>query len=129
MPDQPRPGDQPLPIPNDGPGMHDLVIADWREKDGTIWPSIIREMEARRDVGLERYGQPLQANNGRVALRDLIEELLDAAVYARQVHEEATEGEIVVVADLIASSIDTAISLTQLLRTLAGAVYPWPVTA
>ena len=27
MTDLPRPGDQPLPVPTDGPGMHDLVIA------------------------------------------------------------------------------------------------------
>jgi hypothetical protein len=27
-PEEPRPGDQPPPVPNDGPSMHDLVIAD-----------------------------------------------------------------------------------------------------
>lgn len=118
----PRPGDQPLPVPNDSPGMHDLVIADWRELDGAIWPSIIREMQARRDVGLQRYGQPLQAGNGRDALRDLLEEVLDAAVYARQVRTEATAEETIAVVEVIENQLRRAVSFTQLLRILTGAV-------
>lgn len=117
-----RPGDQPLPTPANGPGMHDLVIADLREQAGTIWPSIIREMEARRDVGLQRYGQPLQAGNGRDALRDLIEECLDGLVYARQVRVEATEAHITHVAELIEKSLRQAAVFTQLLRMVAGSV-------
>lgn len=64
-----RPGDQPLPVPNGGPDIQSMVIAD---------------IEARREVGIERYGTALQPNNGRDALRDAYEEALDLACYLRQ---------------------------------------------
>lgn len=68
-----REGDQQLPVPNDSPDIQSLVIAD---------------IEARRQVGIERYGTALQAHNGRDALRDLYEELIDGAMYTRQVMVE-----------------------------------------
>lgn len=68
-----RPGDQPLPVPNDNPGVHSMLIAD---------------IEARRDLGIKRYGVALQAGNGRDALRDAYEEALDLSVYLRQAIEE-----------------------------------------
>lgn len=48
--------------------MQDMVIAD---------------LEARKAIGLERYGTLLYPNNGRDMLQDVYEELLDAAVYMR----------------------------------------------
>lgn len=63
-----RAEDQPLPIPNDLPSMHDLVI---------------RDILARKNLGLRRYGTVLQPFNGRSYLRDVYEELLDAAAYCR----------------------------------------------
>lgn len=68
-----RPGDQQLPVRNDNPEIHKLVTAD---------------IEARRQLGISRYGMPLQAGNGRDALQDLYEELLDACAYIRQVIAE-----------------------------------------
>ena len=65
--------DQPAPVPNDRPDIWALVLADMAE---------------RRRVGIERYGTPLQPGNGRDALVDLYQELLDAVVYARQYIEE-----------------------------------------
>ncbi len=66
--------DQPLPIPNDGPSMHDLVIDD---------------IASRKALGLRRYGSLLQPHNGRRALRDAYDEILDLAVYLRQhLHEQ-----------------------------------------
>lgn len=64
-----RPGDQPLPIHNDFGAVQDEVIAD---------------IEARKAVGLERYGTLLQPFNGRDSYRDAYEEALDLAVYLRQ---------------------------------------------
>ena len=65
-----REGDsQPLPKLNDLPDIQSMVIAD---------------IEARRQVGIERYGTALQPNNGRNALQDLYEELVDAAMYIKQ---------------------------------------------
>jgi hypothetical protein len=61
--------DQPAPITNSLPAVWDLVIAD---------------MQARDQVGRERYGTPLQPFNGRDALVDAYQEALDLAVYLRQ---------------------------------------------
>lgn len=61
--------EQPMPVPNTGPIIQDLVIGDMRD---------------RLAVGIERYGTGLQPHNGRDGLRDLYEELLDAATYTRQ---------------------------------------------
>lgn len=65
---------QPAPKSNDRPAVWDLVIAD---------------MKARDQVGRQRYGTPLQPFNGRKALIDLYQELLDAVVYCRQAIYEA----------------------------------------
>lgn len=64
---------QPTPKHNDSTPIWDLVIDDMRKRDQT---------------GRERYGTPLQANNGRDALQDAYEEALDLAVYLRQAIEE-----------------------------------------
>lgn len=64
---------QPAPAPNDGPSMHDLVIAD---------------MASRKEFGLRKYQSLLQAHNGRDALQDAYEESLDLVVYLRQEIEE-----------------------------------------
>jgi hypothetical protein len=68
---------EPPPVHVEGsPSMHDLVIAD---------------MEARKQFGLKKYGTILQANNGRNALKDAYEEVLDLAVYLRQrLYEDTT---------------------------------------
>jgi hypothetical protein len=80
-----RSGDQPLPVPNDGPSMHDLVCADlesgWTHR---LTSEVAADLQARKQLGLDRYGSLLQAGNGRDALLDLYEELEDSAVYAKQ---------------------------------------------
>jgi hypothetical protein len=93
-----RPEDQPLPKPGAGPSMHDLVCDDIRERWASgmlgrapVAPSIdavTASLQERKRLGLERYGEPLRAGNGRDALRDLREEIEDAVVYCRQVIEE-----------------------------------------
>lgn len=65
--------DQPPPEPNGSRPVWELVVEDMRERDR---------------VGRERYGVPLQANNGRDALVDGYQECLDMAVYLRQAIEE-----------------------------------------
>lgn len=68
-----REGDQPLPVINDHPDIQSQVIAD---------------IEARRELGIRRYGTALQPHNGRDALRDAYEEALDLAIYLKQVMVE-----------------------------------------
>jgi hypothetical protein len=65
--------EQPPPLPNKGAPVWELVIADMMQRD---------------HVGRQRYGMPLQANNGRDALVDAYQEALDLVVYLRQVIEE-----------------------------------------
>jgi hypothetical protein len=64
---------QPDPIENDLVEIADLVLIDMAE---------------RKRIGMERYGVPLQPFNGRSALWDAYEEVLDLAVYLRQQIEE-----------------------------------------
>lgn len=65
---------EPMPVPDPTRGnVQDLVIAD---------------IEERKRVGIARYGTPLQTFNGRDAMVDLYQELLDACMYVRQIIEE-----------------------------------------
>ena len=50
--------------------------------------SLCDALAARADLGVARYGTPLLTHNGRDAIRDLREELLDAIMYATQAHLE-----------------------------------------
>lgn len=46
---------------------------------------VLADIKARVRLGKKRYGTVLQTNNGRSALWDLYQELLDAVMYCRQV--------------------------------------------
>ena len=94
-----RPGDQPLPVPSDGLSMHDLVCADLAAGGMAGSAGIAADLQERKQLGLARYGSLLQAHNGRDALRDMYEELEDAAVYARQALEESASSDRVAVYD------------------------------
>lgn len=65
--------EQAQPVPNGSPSVQGMVRAD---------------LETREQLGVQRCGTALQPHNGRDALRDLYEELLDAACYTRQAIEE-----------------------------------------
>lgn len=65
--------DEPPPIPN---------------ASVPVWELVIKDMQERDEVGRERYGTPLQTNNGRDHLVDAYQELLDQAVYLRAEIEE-----------------------------------------
>lgn len=69
-----RPEDQPLPVVNDEPFVHDLVAAD---------------IAKRGELGKQRYGTKLQPHNGRNMLLDAYEEALDLVVYLKGALMEA----------------------------------------
>lgn len=45
---------------------------------------VIKDMEERMELGFQRYKTYLQTHNGRDALQDLYEELIDATMYVKQ---------------------------------------------
>ena len=61
------------PIPNNLKPIADLIVED---------------ILNRKQVGLQKYGTPLQPFNNRSALQDAYEETLDLANYLRQKLEE-----------------------------------------
>jgi hypothetical protein len=68
--------EQPPPTPGEGPAS---------------WDGVIDKMRGRDRLGESRYGTRLRPHNGRDALRDLQEELLDGAVYAENALRERDE--------------------------------------
>jgi hypothetical protein len=60
---------QPPPVKNNLPAVWDLVIEDMKERDF---------------IGEKKYGVRLQPFNGHKALEDAYGEVLDLAVYIRQ---------------------------------------------
>lgn len=67
--------EQAAPVGNDKPATWDLVMADFKARDG----------EGRR-----KYGTPLQPFNGRSNLIDAYQEALDMVVYLRNEIYERT---------------------------------------
>lgn len=64
--------------------------------EGDVWAEIIAGLPpgplrdaatARRQLGIDRYGVPLQRNNGRDTARDMLEEALDCMAYACAIHD------------------------------------------
>ena len=55
-------------------------------------PEIAKDHESRISFGEKKYGQRLKINNGRNAIMDSYQELLDFLSYAMQAHLEGKEG-------------------------------------
>lgn len=110
-------GSQPKPEPTDAPGAHDLLIADLRtriERNEAFrerlpgmemriraqeWEESLRrriendqmliaELEARKQLGLDKYGTLLQHDSDRDPTQDLVEELGDAMAYTKSWQQE-----------------------------------------
>jgi hypothetical protein len=88
---------QPAPIQNDKPALWPMVIEDFKNYYGEELIGktphlsvVIADMNSRDQFGRKKYGVPLQMHNGRNAVNDAYEELLDGAVYLKQAIEEGT---------------------------------------
>ena len=81
-------GDQPTPTPNDSRSVHDMVLEDIDVLTPTRGAELKALVVQRKALGLSRYGTVLQANNGRDALGDGIDEVADLVCYLRQWLEE-----------------------------------------
>lgn len=53
-----------------------------------VLPLVMADLQARAAAGRRKYGTPLRAHNGRGALMDAYQEVLDLAMYLRQALEE-----------------------------------------
>lgn len=80
--------DQPTPTSSDRPHTHDIVAAALRATGHGVDQRIADDIDARKQLGISRYGVALQAGNGRDPLVDAYQEALDLAVYIRQAVEE-----------------------------------------
>lgn len=70
-----RPEDQALP----NPGRDDVQAR------------LIEAIQARREIGIQRYGSPLMTHNGRDAIQDAWEEAVDLAAYLTQMRMERND--------------------------------------
>jgi hypothetical protein len=52
---------------------------------------VLNDLTARAEMGHQKYGMLLKTHNGRSALLDLYEELLDASMYIKQLLMEADD--------------------------------------
>lgn len=79
----------------------DQVLPDGDESLVDDQQLIIDDIEARRQVGIQRYGQGHRPFNGRDTLQDLYEEQLDLLVYLRSIKRmaEAAREELVEVVE------------------------------
>lgn len=83
---------QPNPNPNSEAHITDLVVGD---------------MLFRKQVGIKTYGTPLQSFNGRDALQDAYEEVLDLAQYMKQQMLERAALYAAIEAVITAPSVET----------------------
>lgn len=49
-----------------------------------VWDEVVKDMKARDQLGLKRYGERLSESTDIDGLQYLYEELLDAAVYTKR---------------------------------------------
>lgn len=92
--------EQTPPRPNNGVAIWDCVVEDVEECQETmrlVWSDkVVNEtitlMKQRNLEGVEKYGTPLQAYNGRDPIVDALQELLDATVYLKQACIERVTG-------------------------------------
>lgn len=110
---------EPPPIPNANRSIHLLALSDIDESiplDFGPKLRLIFEMQRRAQMGLEKYGVVLQAHNGRNALRDALDEILDLIVYLKQHCEENKTNTYVPI--LYYETIRSALSLVSLMMQL-----------
>lgn len=82
----------PQPPPKHGADSVE-VWPSFLEKYGSVLsPELIELCRERNRQGIAKYGRPLTTNNGRIALVDKLQELLDACVYGHQDDLERAHG-------------------------------------
>jgi len=62
----------------------EIYAGNWQQFSSTLVEDVVQDLSERELQGVESYGTPLQINNGRDALVDAYEELLDGFMYLTQ---------------------------------------------
>jgi len=76
------------PQPPPRPGQHTVIYLARALASQMDYDVILDDLFARAEQGKAKYGTYLMTHNGRDALMDLYQELLDAAMYAVQLSIE-----------------------------------------
>ena len=96
---------EPLPTESKHPAVWDLVLQDIAKPKFThpaqfkIHGLFIEDIKQRDDFGEKKYKTRLRPFNGRMAVKDAYEEILDLIVYLRQSIYEEEQGTVVVTAE------------------------------
>lgn len=80
---------EPDPQPSWHPAIQPMVVEEL-EYDG--YEELANDIHERAEMGKQKYGTLLKPFNGRNALNDLYQEVLDAIVYMRQALYEDSYG-------------------------------------
>lgn len=75
------------------PFIYGSLIAVAHSLAMMLGTDLVADMRERDATGRARYGTPLQPHNGREALKDMYQEILDGIVYGRQHLYEHAGGE------------------------------------
>lgn len=115
------------PDPQFGNGA---IVADdlVRWTDG-YYPEINQAIMARKELGSARYGQALQTKDGRNTMSDLVQELLDALIYAHKGFMETTGNERYTYIDIRYNLARTLSIIARLVPVVAIAILCKPVSA
>jgi hypothetical protein len=73
------------------PGRGDMWQQVLDRYQAQLHPAVLELFSQRRELGIAKYGVPLQANNGRSIFKDLVQETLDRIAYAEQAATERPE--------------------------------------
>jgi hypothetical protein len=102
-----------------------------------VLPHVLADLQARADWGLAKYQTYLHTNNGRDALVDLYQELLDAVMYVKQalLERESTTDKLTRLRTLVNAILDNhrnldapkgdAVNWANLSTEDVGLVYDW----
>ena len=80
-------------MPSDNTTITNGPPVDNNVKSDVVLFGVLHDLTDRAAMGRRRYGTLLATNNGRSALLDLYEELLDASMYIKQLLMEIESNE------------------------------------
>lgn len=89
------PASQPQPAPTreraSAPVLPDVIHDAELLGSDQLSAAVRADLIERADAGVKKYGTPLMTHNGRDALWDFYQEMLDAIMYARQEEMETPD--------------------------------------